>query len=262
MSIGSALARAREEAGLSIEQISAATRIRRTIVAAIEDDDFSKSGGDFYARAHIRGIAQAIGTDATPLLAEFDRDSGSGPPDVSAVFETETRAKPERRGPNWSAAMAAALALVLVVAIVRALTGGSGDQDVATGEVTRSAVPAPALVSPRAPGPAASVRPSPPAPSPRPSEIAKAPRNEVTVALAAPRGKTWVRVTGADGNQLFEGLLSKGSQRSFTDPRKLQLVIGNPVAVDLRVNGQAIGSPGDDGKVARVSFTPQDPAVG
>ena len=42
----------------------------------------------------------------------------------------------------------------------------------------------------------------------------------------------------------------------------MRLVIGNAGAVSLTVNGTAIGSPGRDGEVARVQFTPQDPAAG
>ena len=38
----------------------------------IERDDFASSGGDFYARGHVRTIAQKVGVDPAPLLAEFD----------------------------------------------------------------------------------------------------------------------------------------------------------------------------------------------
>ena len=72
MSIGQTLASAREKAGLTVEQVAAATRIRRTLVMDIERDDFASSGGDFYARGHVRTIAQKVGLDPAPLLAEFD----------------------------------------------------------------------------------------------------------------------------------------------------------------------------------------------
>jgi len=50
------------------------TRIRETIIRGIE-------GGDFYARGHIRAIAKAVGTDAEPLIGEYDtlhRAPGAG----------------------------------------------------------------------------------------------------------------------------------------------------------------------------------------
>ena len=64
MSIGAALAEARQRAGLTVAQVSERTRIRETIIRGIEDDDYSACGGDFYARGHIRAIAKVVGTDA------------------------------------------------------------------------------------------------------------------------------------------------------------------------------------------------------
>ena len=73
MSIGETLAQSRQRAGLSVAQVSEQTRIRETIIRGVEDDDYSACGGDFYARGHIRAIAQAVGTDPGPLIREYDR---------------------------------------------------------------------------------------------------------------------------------------------------------------------------------------------
>ena len=62
MSIGQALSAARRDAGLSIDDISAKTRLRATVIRAIEADDFSPCGGDFYARGHIRTLAALVGS--------------------------------------------------------------------------------------------------------------------------------------------------------------------------------------------------------
>jgi hypothetical protein len=72
VSIGEALTQAREQAGLSIAQVSEQTRIRAAIIASIEDDDYGACGGDFYARGHIRAIGRAIGTDPEPLIRDYD----------------------------------------------------------------------------------------------------------------------------------------------------------------------------------------------
>ncbi len=72
MSIGAALAEARQRAGLTVAQVSERTRIRETVVRGIERDDYSGCGGDFYARAHIRGIATAVGADPGPLIENYD----------------------------------------------------------------------------------------------------------------------------------------------------------------------------------------------
>lgn len=72
MSIGAELATARSQAGLTVAQVSQRTRIRTVIIEAIERDDFSACGGDFYARGHIRAIARVAGLDPEPLVREYD----------------------------------------------------------------------------------------------------------------------------------------------------------------------------------------------
>ena len=72
MPIGETLAAARHQAGLTVAQVSERTRIRPTIIRAIEDDDYTSCGGDFYARGNIRDIARVVGTDPEPLIREYD----------------------------------------------------------------------------------------------------------------------------------------------------------------------------------------------
>jgi len=98
--IGEALAEARQQAGLTIGQVSERTRIRETIIRGIEDDDYSACGGDFYARGNIRSIAKAIGADSEPLIREYDA-LHRAPDAVSAVSLDELLASsarpPQRR---------------------------------------------------------------------------------------------------------------------------------------------------------------------
>jgi transcriptional regulator with XRE-family HTH domain len=78
--IGGALAEARSEAGMTVDQVSERTRIRATIIRAIERDDYALCGGDFYTRGHIRAIARVVGTDPVPLIEQYDI-AHSPPPD-------------------------------------------------------------------------------------------------------------------------------------------------------------------------------------
>jgi cytoskeletal protein RodZ len=73
-------AQARYRAGLSVREVSAQTRIRETLIRAIEHDDYCGCGGDFYTRGHIRAIARAVGADPVPLIAEYDAARGRSPP--------------------------------------------------------------------------------------------------------------------------------------------------------------------------------------
>lgn len=90
MGIGGALADARSEAGLTITEVSQRTRIRETIIRAIERDDYSACGGDYYARGHIRAIARVVGTDPAPLIEEYDAAHMPPPPEVAAHNGTGT----------------------------------------------------------------------------------------------------------------------------------------------------------------------------
>ncbi len=106
MRIGEALAGARCQADLTVTQVSERTRIRETIIRAIEDDDYSACGGDFYARGHIRSIAKVVGTDPEQLIQEYDAEHRAPGP-LSTVSLEELLASaaeaPQRRGPDWAA---------------------------------------------------------------------------------------------------------------------------------------------------------------
>jgi cytoskeleton protein RodZ len=253
LSIGETLTAARESAGLSVEQVAETTRIRRTLVQAIEDDDFSPCGGDFYARGHIRTIAATVGADPKPLLAAFDAEhERGGGPRATEVFESETGARAERRGPNWSAAMAAALILVLVYGVAQAVSG-NGDHQPTTGL---------GGTTPARPSAGGSHKPTTtPSSSGGTSAVARAPRDRVTVVLHV-RDVSWVQATTASGKELFQGNLRRGQVKTFTDRQRINLVVGNAGAVTLTVNGTDAGTPGRHGQVARVHFTPGDPAAG
>ena len=106
MRIGEALAGARRQADLTVTEVSERTRIRATIIRAIENDDYSACGGDFYARGHIRSIAKVVGTDPELLIHEYDT-AHREPGVYSTVSLEELLASaaeaPQHHGPDWAA---------------------------------------------------------------------------------------------------------------------------------------------------------------
>ena len=106
MRIGEALAGARRQADLTVAEVSERTRIRATIIRAIENDDYSACGGDFYARGHIRSIAKVVGTDPELLIREYDAaHRASGVYSTVSLEELLASAAeaPQHRGPDWAA---------------------------------------------------------------------------------------------------------------------------------------------------------------
>lgn len=250
MSIGETLAGARTRAGLTVDQVSDATRVRSSLISAIERDDFTACGGDFYARGHIRSIAQVVGVDPAPLIADFDATHGDAAARTLAALQSDSVKVRQRRGPNWSAAMAVALVLVLVYGVFRISTG----EDAGT---TTEAKPQP-TASPSAPAPEPTVSPTPTPEDP----VAVAPTNTVSVRLKVDNGMSWVSVRDPSGRQLFQGLLDEGTTRVFNDNEQLRLVIGNAGAVKLKVNGENLGRPGRLGEVVRLEFGVNDQKAG
>jgi cytoskeletal protein RodZ len=242
VTIGGTLAKARQEAGLTVTHVSGRTRIRETVIHAIERDDFTLCGGNFYARGHIRSIARTIGIDPEPLITEYDEAHGGSPQAIPArqAFEPETPVRfRERRAPNWSAAMIVALVLVAVYGVVRVASGHESHKS-----VERAAAPA-----------TAKPRPS------HPAAVAQAPRKDVTVRVRAKRA-SWLNVHDAKGKELFSGIIRAGQSEEWTSKKRIRLLIGNGGGLKLTVNGKEIGSPGEAGQVVRLSYGPRDPIKG
>lgn len=249
MSVGETLARARAERGLSVEDVSSATRIRSSLVRDIENDQFERCGGEVYARGHIRSIARVVGIDAAPLIEEFDRDHGGSPVPVAPVapYDPSVNERTERRRPNWAAAMVVALVAVIGFAGWQ-LVAGNGTT---TGSASHHGVA----------GPSESASPRPASPSPTPSTgpaLAQVTPDQATVLIRVVGDSSWVSVKGADGRIVFQGLMQHGASQVFRDPALLQLVIGNAPAVQMVVNNHDIGVPPSTGNVARLAVRKGD----
>lgn len=222
MSIGDTLADARRQTGLTITQVSQQTRIRESIIASIEQGDFSACGGDFYARGHIRSIASVVGLDPIPLIREYDEEHG--PPAAmraAQVFEPATPIKirePRRFG------FGKAVAVVLLAAI-----GFGVYHLVSTNSPSRKS-PATA---------ADTLRPTSPSPKPHPTAtVAHAPAHPEAVIKLIAVQNCWVGLTDAGGKQLYQGTIQAGNTMTWRERHPVSMVIGNPMGIVLTVNGR------------------------
>ena len=92
--------------------------------------------------------------------------------------------------------------------------------------------------------------------------MAQAPRGKVTVVVRA-TDRSWVQVTTTSGQELFQGLLQRGQQKTFTDKTRLKLVIGNAGGVDADGQRQRRSVlPGAAGRSPGCSSRPRIPAAG
>jgi len=175
VSIGGSLAEARHRAGLTVADVSARTRIRETLVRAIEHDKFDGLGGDFYARGHIRAIAEVVGEDPRRLVGEYDATHPGSRP----VTLEDLPARPPRR---WLAPAAYLVCLIVVGFAAIWLTRGTGGSTLpADASMGRAAVRAPsASAGPQTAPTPGLVNPAPPS--------AQVPAAEVTPVSAAAYG--------------------------------------------------------------------------
>lgn len=228
MSIGETLADARRQSGLTIAQVSQRTRIRESIIRAIEQNDFSPCGGDFYARGHIRSIASVVGSDPVALIREYDSDHPPATMSAADVFEPTTPIKirePRRRFPVGLLAIVVLLAVIGYISY--RLVDSSSAHSTATPAVSATPAATPKAVSS-------------PTTAPSPTESPIAARKRETVIVLKAVQPCWVNLTNPAGQQVYQGTLPAGKTVTWKEKHKVSLVIGNPLGVNLWVNGHRV----------------------
>lgn len=240
MSLGSMISKARIDARLSIEDLSAATNIRVPLLREIEANNFGNCGGETYARGHIRNIAQRLGVDPQIFLAAFENEHMQVDRSMQEkLVETNAMKQPDEvRKVSWR---------VLVTISLGAL-GVAGLVQIIVSNTTSPNIPAPVVSASPTPSESAS-------PQAVPSEEATVSTGTgVEVIVTATRAKSWLFVSDASGRTLFSGQISTGSTKTFSSDIQLNFKIGNAGGVDLVVNGKKIDSVGADGEVVSVSY--------
>ncbi|TWD83593.1 uncharacterized protein DUF4115 [Kribbella amoyensis] len=231
MSIGSELTAARERAGMTVEQLSAATRIRSGLIVAMEADDFTRCGGNFYARGHIRSIARAVQADPAALLAAFDESHPQADPELNRQEErAELKKKPALHParPRWAVVLGAILVGLMGWGMVRLFTVPNDVEANASKTTPTVAVTTP-TAKPSAPKPPAkpTVKPTPKSP-------------KVVITLKAARDGSYVTLRNYYGERLFQGLLGRGSTQTVTYPGSIRVTVGNIGNLAVFVNGQRV----------------------
>jgi len=234
MSIGILLRQARESAGLSFEDVAKRTNIRSRVLQDLEAENFVSSGGNAYARGHIRSIARVLKANPDLLIEEFNQTVGEDDrPMIDLLQENNVgQANGEKKNISYKAMAYAAAAIIALVVLVP-----TGMSFMHTSNSVKKV----------APSQAAAVAPN----------TAVATKTSATsVVVTAVNGKTWLGVTDSNGNQVFSGQIKQGESQSFNDSQQLNVVVGNAGAVTLNVNGKDAGSPGATGEVVHLQFGP------
>lgn len=219
-SIGSRLRRAREDAGLSLAQLAAETRIGERMLAAIETGDYAALPGRTYAIGFSRSYAKAVGLNdseiATAVRAELAEQA---PADSRRLVQTFEPGDPARVPGAPLAWLAGGLLVGALLAGIYFLPG-----------IFAPGGSLPSTLAPDQPSPAASQ-----------GAVPAAPAASGPVVFTALQPKVWVKFTDTLGNQLMQKELAQGESWTVpTDKGEVLIWTARPDALSITVGGQAV----------------------
>jgi cytoskeleton protein RodZ len=248
MSLGSLIAQARKSAGLSIEDLSALTSIRSTLLREIESNNFTGCGGETYARGHIRNIAIKLEVDPQVFITAFEEEHMRLDHSLQdlLVENSVMREPQETRKVSWKVLATISVASLFVVGLAQIIVSNTSTTE----------VPDPLSTVSQSESPTPSSSPDPMVTSEAtPTEQATVSTGTgVELIIFAARDRSWLFVSDAAGRTLFSGQMAQGTTKTFTTDVSLNIKIGNAGGVDLTVNGKKVDSIGVDGEVVSVSY--------
>jgi cytoskeleton protein RodZ len=225
------LRRARERVGLSIEDLSARTKIQIPLLEAVERGDFEHVPRGIFVRGFLRAYAKEVGLDPEAVvmayLEQYEPDTlvpePAAAPNVE-VSEHVILADADEDAFSVRKLWPVAAVTVLVVGIF--MTVGSGSRN------SSAVAEAQAVGTSGTPEPA-------PAPAPRPIE-------GLSLDIH-PKRDVWVAAT-ADGQRVVYRTVTAGEHVTVTARREISARVGDAEAFEYSVNGvagQSLGKPAE-----------------
>ncbi len=229
----------REQKSLSIEDISAQTLIRPTLLQALETGRFEDLPEPIYVKGFIRRYGDVVGADSHALVQYFEEIAAPPPPELD--YEKENDEVEEKVGKY----VPIVLPYVLVIGLLGAASFGlfsiissrRNAESIASQQQRSKIVNSPAQ----------------PTAKPTPTPTAKPIPDTVEVSLEL-QGESWLRVK-VDGKTEFEGILKTGDRKTWKGEEEVSIRSGNAGAVMVSVNQKPAKSLGKAGAVEDVVFT-------
>ncbi len=283
-SFGENLQREREMRGVTLEEISAATKISVRFLKALEAEEFSRLPGGIFTRSFIRAYSKYLGLDEEHVLGEYQL---AAQPQAEVDLNRVTVAK---SAPQTGSSRAALLALLLAAAM---LLGGyalyrysrptTEVQERATNPAANSSAPSfaparsenprsvpavpavPAGSGPEGQGPPAASRKQTPQAETNPPaihpEIPPSPgtgqgQSDLVLQVAATE-QAWVAVS-ADGKTAFQRILNPREFKTVKAKKSFDVVTGNAQGVVLTLNGETLNPLGGHNAYKKIHLTHDD----
>ena len=242
---GEELRREREIRGISLKEISDATKISKRFLEAIENNDHRTLPAPVFTRGFVREYARYLGLNAEEMVTRYNY-AAAGDDRIEQSSHLQSLVRPESPEPAkgiprtridrnvvFLVVIVAALLLVTAWALRFRRDMGAGAVDT----VAHAAVAAP--------------RPSP-APAKtasQPPAVAPAPHDDLLHMTIELTDDSWVTLE-ADGKTVISDELKRGDRRTADarDSFRFKL-IGNAGGVSLTLNDIRIGALGKEGRV-------------
>lgn len=242
---GESLKREREMRGVTLDEISAATRIATRFLRAIENEEWEHLPGGVFNRGFVRAVARYLGLDEENIVAEYTLavDDRPGVPVWTGSPPAVTADQP------WLAwIIAATLVVALLVAgwsgtqrflSWRAARRAAGTADVSGGSSSESASwPSADASVPKA---AESAPNSPSATEPFQLKIEASGETQLTIV--------------ADRDVVFDKTIMAGETHSFWAADHFQVSAKDAGAVHLKLNGKTLAPFAPAGHEGKITLT-------
>jgi DNA-binding XRE family transcriptional regulator len=247
---GEELQRLREEAGLSLEDIAAETKISKQILTNLESGDFRYLPQKVFCRNFVTQYAREVGTDPGELTDAFEAAwerfllaSGSHP---SLVIE-ETPLVRTIRWRFWGPVAAAAA--ILVVAALVIWKGSMHEGQFANNQRPQPVANDVGRVAPMIPD-----RRATPSPIPVPEVIPEASVQVAITIRVRQEMECWIHYrdhNGAAGGKLLAG----GTEETIELAGPVKLTVGDAGAASLEVEGRIYENLGRPGQVVHTEVS-------
>ena len=224
---GERLRRAREAAGLSVEEVGDRLRMPVRVVRSLEAEDWSRLGAPVFVRGQVRSYSRLLGLTTAPMMEALV--------DVGPVEPSHLVSRTHTPKAQWWAEQIGRRVVYIVLTLSLAIPAWVATrQHLSTPPATPLDVPVDVAAVTATPAtPRTVVASMAPVPVPPP---ASAPAGIVIRA----RAETWLEVAGMDGQVLEQGLLQAGSERRFAAGTVQGLTIGNASAVEVEHRGRTV----------------------
>ena len=238
-----ALARAREAAGMSLEEAARQLEFAPRQLEALESGQLERLPGGTFVRGMLRSYARLLRLEPEPLLALIGDRMAT--PDAERLAQRFRQPVPFSDGSRRSNLAYVALSLALLAVVVAVVFEWREERAGASRLAFVSAAQQPAQ-PPRAPAQAPlTVASSAPAPAAVTTAPAAAPEERVATAgwrrIALQfEGESWVEIRSGNGKLLVSQLHLPGSERVVTGVPPFAMVIGNAQHVRLSYNDKPV----------------------